>query len=259
MEMRQIRYFLAVEETGTFTKAAEKVFVSQPALSAGVKALEEQLGVQLLVRGKKRVSLTPEGLRFREHARLIVEEFAAARQELKHIGKSNDLRIGVFSAFTITSFASLLRDFKKRCKNADLIRLYGGNTVEVARMLGRGKVDLILTALTANDNQETSLPLFEEDYVLTISEDHPLARKNRIFLKDLHKEAMIQRSNCESFREAFQQFQEKGCEPEIICNTDQDNWALRLVQSSDWLKLSKDIGRHCSNCRLSRQNARDFQ
>ena len=64
MEIRQIRYFLAVQETGSFTKASEKMFVTQPALSAAVKTLEQELGVELLRRSHKQVTLTPAGRRF---------------------------------------------------------------------------------------------------------------------------------------------------------------------------------------------------
>ena len=82
MELRQIRYFLAVQETGTFTKAAERLFVTQPALSSGIKGLEEELGVKLFERGHKRATLTPEGIRFSARAQAIVGECRAAKEEL---------------------------------------------------------------------------------------------------------------------------------------------------------------------------------
>src|SRR5213075_2403303 len=83
----QLRYFLAVVETGSFTKAAQRSGVSQPTLSAGIQKLEQTLEAQLFDRGKRRVFLTSAGTRFLEHAKTIVGEAQRAMSELKEVPK----------------------------------------------------------------------------------------------------------------------------------------------------------------------------
>ncbi len=231
MEMRQIRYFLAVEETGNFTKAAERVYVSQPALSAGIRALEDHLGKQLFIRGKKRATLTPAGRRFLRRAKKIVEEFSQAKREVGVGTRKNDIRIGIFEVFSIDNLVEMIKSFHMAHPQFSSPHLFGGTTNEVARMLGRGKVDIILTALKGDEKSDNSTPLYEENYVAVVPQNHPFAHRGTVKIMDFHQQPFVQREHCESFREAFQLFQEQGCEPDIICRTDQDSWIVRMVQA----------------------------
>lgn len=230
MDIRQIRYFLAVEETGTFTKAADKIFVSQPALSAGIKSLEEQLGVRLFVRGKKHVSLTDAGKKFKSHAERIVSEFLAAKGAFDN-EQSSQIKLGVFSTFMGTSLASMLHALKKAHPDLAQIKLVEGTAFEIARMLGRGQIDIALTALTSGEAGTMAVELFEEHYVAVMASNHPLANKTDLSVRDLDGETFIQRNHCESFRDAYRIFQEHGSQPNVVCHTTQDSWALKLVQA----------------------------
>lgn len=81
--LQKIRYFVAIAETGSFTNAAERLSVSQPSLSAGIKKLEQELAVKLLERGGRRAILTPAGKFFLEKAQKILNEYQTTLQELK--------------------------------------------------------------------------------------------------------------------------------------------------------------------------------
>jgi DNA-binding transcriptional LysR family regulator len=92
MNLTLIRYFMAVAETGSFTRGAERANVTQPTLSAGIKRLEESLGASLFERSRA-PQLTPAGARFLPRARLLLQEWTAARRELRHEGRPTKLRL----------------------------------------------------------------------------------------------------------------------------------------------------------------------
>src|SRR5688572_6491782 len=92
MNLTLIRYFMAVAETGSFTRGAERANVTQPTLSAGIKRLEESLGVSLFDRSRA-AQLTPAGARFLPRARLLLQEWTAARRELRQDSRPVQLRL----------------------------------------------------------------------------------------------------------------------------------------------------------------------
>ena len=95
IETYQLRYFLAVVETGSFTKAAERVFVTQPTLSAGIKKLETTLNSKLFDRSAKRVFLTESGTRFVPHAKSILYQLNLAESEIQATDRPQLLRLGI--------------------------------------------------------------------------------------------------------------------------------------------------------------------
>ncbi|MGH6951935.1 MAG: LysR family transcriptional regulator, partial [Vitreimonas sp.] len=97
MDRYQLRYFLAVAETGNFSKAAAKVNVTQPTLSVGIAKLEGEVGARLFERTTRRVSLTQAGSRFLAHARRITQEYEAALREVSETPQLKRVRAGVLS------------------------------------------------------------------------------------------------------------------------------------------------------------------
>jgi LysR family hca operon transcriptional activator len=85
MEFRHLRYFVAVTEEGTFTRAARRLYIAQPALSKQIHDLEERVGAPLLVRGSRGVTLTPAGSELLGHARVLLAREAHARESVRHL------------------------------------------------------------------------------------------------------------------------------------------------------------------------------
>jgi DNA-binding transcriptional LysR family regulator len=231
MEIRRIRHFLAIHEAGNFTKAAERLLLSQPALSASIRGLEEDLGVQLLERGRRGITLTREGMKFLEHAQAIQEEYETARKALRAPANAEALRIGAFQAFTIARLATMLKSFCADHPDIFISRLLEGTTADVSRMLAQGRVDVILTARMPEDDPAQSLVLFEETYVLVVPQGHRLAQRRSVHVADLQGERFIYRTHCESTIPARRVFVERNTEVQIVCRTGQDDWAIRLVQA----------------------------
>ncbi|MBY4678091.1 LysR family transcriptional regulator [Marinobacterium arenosum] len=230
MEIRQLRYFLAVQESGSFTQAAKQLYVTQPALSAAIKALEEELGCALLKRQPKRVTLTPAGLRFRDRAFSILAEVNAARKELSQQADLRSLRIGVLGTLNVPPVKQLLAEFAATYPEIEL-QLQNSSLDGLAQLLGQDKVDLLLTTLTGDERSDTSLPLFQERYLMLVSRQHPLATRASVHLADLHGIPFVLRKNCEVLSEAQRVFLTEQAQPHISCRTDQDDWALTMIRA----------------------------
>lgn len=231
MEIRQIRYFLAVQETGSFTRAAETMFVTQPALSTAIKALEEELGSELLVRKPKRITLTPAGLRFRDRAFAILAECNAAKRDLMDSRRQQQLRIGVLDTLNTPPVNALLRDFRLTYPDVQ-VHLHSGNKEQLAHRMGQDKVDLLLTSLSGDEESHTSLPLYQERFVLIVHSQHPLATRSSVRLADLHELPFVLRKNCEVLNEGKRVFLSEQAQPHLTCRTEEDSWALSMVQNN---------------------------
>ena len=231
MELRQIRYFLAVQETGSFTRASEKLFVTQPALSSAVKALEEELGATLLKRSHKRVSLTAAGLRFRDRAFAILAECNAAKRDLMDQQNQRQMRLAILSTLNTPPINRLLHGFRTTYPEV-IIHLQSGSKDALAHRLGQDQVDLIVTALSGEEASATTLPLYQERFVLVVSMQHPLATRSSVHLADLHGEPFVLRKNCEVLDQGKRVFLTEQAQPLINCRTEEDSWALTMVRNN---------------------------
>ncbi len=143
MELRQLRYFLAVADAGSFSRAAERLHVSQPPLSMQVKTLEEELGVRLFDRTRRGVTLTPAGRVFEGEARSILRRLEQARVKAQHAGRGE---IGTLSIgfVTIAGYGILppaLKRFRERFPQVD-VELHELTTDAQIRALRDGRLDL---------------------------------------------------------------------------------------------------------------------
>lgn len=231
MEIRQIRYFLAVQETGNFTRAAEKMHVTQPALSAAIKALEEELGAALLFRGRKRATLTPAGIRFRDRAFAILAECNAAKAELMETQHIQQLRLGVLDTLNTPAVNQMLHAFHTTYPNIQ-IHLHTGTKATLAHKLGQDKVDLLFTVLSGEESSTTQLPLYQERFSLFVSQQHPLASRPSVRLADLHGLPFVLRKNCEVLNEGKRVFLTEQAQPLITCRTEDDAWAMSMVRNN---------------------------
>jgi DNA-binding transcriptional LysR family regulator len=228
MDLYQIRYFLAIAETGSFTKAAERLFVSQPSLSAGIKKLEQELGVKLFERGGRRAIPTAAGKFFWSKATNILNEYQVTLRELKQFQHQPTLRLGVLQAIRIIPLAELIKDFQTQHSHVAIELLDG--TVEDLRMwLEDGEIDLSMTVLDTRPNSKTSLVLFHQRRMLAVPATHPFAQRKTIRLIELDGQPYIDRMHCELFKETRQIFESKNINPRIVYRANREEWTLALV------------------------------
>ncbi|TCB80012.1 DNA-binding transcriptional regulator HcaR [Acinetobacter sp. ANC 4173] len=187
MELRHLRYFITVAEELNFSKAALKLYTAQPSLSQQIKDLEEDVGVQLLYRTKRKVELTEEGAVFLEQARLTLAQadkaIAMARQVAQ--AKQQMLRIGFVPVAEMKIFPYVLPNL--RVQNPDLkIELLSMNNTEQMRLLKKGELDITFTRHNFHSDEIESQFVLREPLIFLLPKDHPLAKYERIPIKALN-------------------------------------------------------------------------
>jgi LysR family transcriptional regulator, hca operon transcriptional activator len=224
MELRHLRYFITVAEELNFSKAALKLYTAQPSLSQQIKDLEEDVGVKLLHRTKRKVELTEEGAVFLEQARLTLAQadkaVAMARQVSQ--AKQQMLRIGFVPVAEMKIFPYVLPNL--RVQNPDLkIELLSMNNTEQMKLLKKGDLDVTFTRHNFNSDEVESLFVLREPLVFILPKDHPLAKYERIPVKALNGIDFIIPSSEQShtLHHAIQNFaKDNGIEFNIVQTAD---------------------------------------
>lgn len=234
MELQQLRLFLAAAESESFTRGAERAFVSQPALSASVSKLEAEMGVKLFTRNKRNVVLTPAGRKLMRRARLIVGECAKAKDELKRHEIQRQLRVGVINTLSISSIARLIEQYRR--ENPDIkLDVIDASAVEMERLEAENRIDLSLTVLSDRGRSIRKFSkfktLFEEPYVVALPTGHPLSRSKTLSVVDLVDEPFIARSHCEHRQLVQGILKEHKITLNLAYITNQDDRAITLVAS----------------------------
>ena len=192
MNLRDLRYFVALAETGHFGKAAERCFVSQPTLSAQIKKLENYLGVQLIERQPRRVVLTDVGARILPLARRMIEEseaiIALARNE--HDPLSGKLKVALIPTIGPYLLPLVMRKLRKRLPRLRLM-LYEYQTQPLLEKLRAGEIELGILALPVPLDGLEARKLYEEPFTVAVPNDSPLAKKSTVKLDDLNGETLL--------------------------------------------------------------------
>ncbi len=186
MTLQELRYFVAVADTGHFARAAERCHVSQPTLSTQLKKLEDYLGVKLFDRSLRRVTPTPVGREILRAARAIVEESERIRALARAQGKGalEALRLGAIatvSPYYLPHAIGVLRRGFPRLK----LLLREGLTAGLLQALESGELDAALVALPVEAEALEIEPLFEETFVAAFPKGHPLAARRTLEPREL--------------------------------------------------------------------------
>ncbi|EAZ97503.1 LysR family transcriptional regulatory protein [Marinobacter sp. ELB17] len=243
MELQQLRLFLAAAELESFTRGAKRAFVSQPALSASVSKLEAEMGVKLFTRNKRNVVLTPAGRMLLKRAKLIVEECAKAKDELKHHDVLRMLRLGVVNTLSIAHVARLIEQYRRENPRLRL-SVFDATEVELERLAQESRIDMALTLLQDRPDSgrkfSHSKELFSETYMVAMASHHHLSRSSSVRLADLENEPFIARSHCE-YRRVFQDLiKSNGVRLDVAYVTNQDDRALTLVEEGVGVAIIPD-------------------
>ncbi len=191
MELRHLRYFVAVAEELNFTRAAAKLRLAQPSLTRQIHNLEEELGVRLLDRTRNQVSLTEEGKSFLVDARRLVAlslESVKAVQRFSR-GESGQLNLGYLFKFNFDLLPATLATFYQTCPEI-AVNLFDMSPAEQLRALEARKIDLGFVGLRPSATSKNMAALTWEcvahhDVVVVLPIRHPLAKKSRIKIKEL--------------------------------------------------------------------------
>ncbi|MBW6526162.1 LysR family transcriptional regulator [Sphingomonas sp. RHCKR7] len=223
-----LRYFLAVVDHGTFSRAASHCRVTQPTLSVGIAKLESLLGQPLFERSSRRVALTAAGARLAEHARRIEAGFVAAEQAVSDSPAAKLIRLGVCATLPDGWVEEALRAAAPARDAGERLELVEGRAGELRAALDRGRVDAIVAPL------DSALPhraLFDEPYAMAFARDHRLARRASVEAEELAEEPMVVRRHCEMLAETSRFFTARGIRPFMAARTHSDARALAYVRA----------------------------
>jgi LysR family hydrogen peroxide-inducible transcriptional activator len=192
LKLKDLRYLVAVADTRHFGRAAERSFVSQPTLSAQLKKLEEYLGVQLIERAPKRVSLTVAGEEIVERARRILE----ASEEIVELAKghtdplSGRLKLALLPTIGPYLLPNVAGKLRKQLPRLELM-LYEYQTDVMLEKLHSGEIDVGILALPVPLDGLESYELYREPFMVAMPANHRLAGRSTIRVADLHDEILL--------------------------------------------------------------------
>lgn len=192
MNLRDLKYLIAVADHRHFGRAAAASFVSQPTLSTQIRKLEDELGVALVERAPRKVMLTPIGVEIVERARRVVSEIeqmkeAARRSQRPEAGA---VRLGIFPTLGPYLLPHVIPSLRERFPDLQLL-LVEEKSDELLARLRDGRLDAAILALPVHDDQLHHEYLFEEPFLLAVPEQHRLAKQQSLDVDDLASENLL--------------------------------------------------------------------
>ncbi len=192
MNLRDLKYLVALADHRHFGRAAEACFVSQPTLSTQIRKLEEELGVSLVERAPRKVMLTPAGRDAAERARRIVAEVEQMKEAARRSQdpEAGTVRLGIFPTLGPYLLPHVVPGIRTRFPDLELLLIEEKSDVLLSR-LREGKLDAGLLALPVHDDQLHIEPLFDEPFLLAVPGNHPLARRDSLALDELSSQKLL--------------------------------------------------------------------
>lgn len=192
MTLNELRFIVAVAQERNFRRAAEKAFISQPALSLAIQKLEEELGLKIFERGKNEVTLTPVGSAIVEQAQRVLEEAERIR-EIAAQGRNQlntPLRIGIIHSVGPYLLPELIPALKKFAPQMAL-EVEENITANLDTLLRNGKLDVIIIALPFGDASILSHSLYDEPFEVVVNSEHRWAERRSIKPAELAEEKVL--------------------------------------------------------------------
>lgn len=192
MELRQLRYFVAIAEEGGFSRAAQRLHVSQPPLSTQIKSLEEEIGAQLLARTNRGVSLTAAGQVFYDEVRDVLARLDNARSKTLQADRGDVglLNVGFVSIADYSILPPALKSFRAQFPLVE-VQLHELTTDAQIRELRAARLDLGLALAPVEEPDLDFKSILREELVLAAPADHPCAKGDAIDLRTLAKASFI--------------------------------------------------------------------
>src|SRR5262245_9138923 len=192
MHLRFLKVFCDIVDLGSFSRAAEANGVSQSNASQVVHQLEERMGVKLIDRSKRPFLLTPEGKRFHEGSRVIVQRYEDLEREVKSLHEAVEARLTVASIYSVglAHMSGCLREFLAAHPRAD-VRLEYLHPHRVYEAVDAGQADLGLVSYPEESASLVALPWRTESMVLVCYPQHPLTRQPSVSLEELRNESLV--------------------------------------------------------------------
>jgi LysR family hydrogen peroxide-inducible transcriptional activator len=236
MELHQLRYFCAIAETGSFSRAAERSHISQPSLSQQIRKLEDELGVRLFDRLGRSVRLTELGQAFLPRARAVLHDLEAARSEVAERKRSvsGPICVGVIPTIAPYFLPAVLAGFSRKWPQAR-VTIVEEITPLLLEKLRAGSLDVAIVALPLHmrGHEFQCLRLFAEKLFAVLPRKHRLARRRSVSLSELESEPFLLLRDGHCFRETtVAACKRVQIDPQIVFESGQFSSILSMVSAN---------------------------
>ena len=204
MEFRQLRYFVKVAELRSFSEASKALFISQSTLSQQIKQLEEELGVELLVRDSRHVSMSDYGEQYLPYAKQVLKDVDTSTERMNDVRQLKIVTLNVGDTYTFCQLlADTVRDYMKKYPGIKL-KIYCRSMENLMEMLEHGQLDVALSykPLQSYDDIDSHI-LFNSNLCVIAGKDNPVAKKERIRLAELENLPLVLPAKGLQARNAF--------------------------------------------------------
>ncbi|MGE7270427.1 LysR family transcriptional regulator [Brevibacillus panacihumi] len=240
MELRQVRYVLAVAEERSFSRAANRLHLAQPSLSQQIAKLEKLLGVTLFHRLPQHVELTDAGQRFVQVAQTLVDMSEGLEREMRSyaVGESGKLMVGSLPITGAYVLPHVISAFTKRFPGVEL-QLVEDTSSHLEQLLVRGKIDVSLLTMPIGDPSIETIPAINEEIFLALPPQHPLAKRKEIDLAEVADQPFILLKEGQGFRTISLRLCElAGFRPRIVFESSNIQTVQSLVSAGMGLSFA---------------------
>lgn len=239
LDLRRLQYLDAVYRYRSFTKASEELYVSQPAISSAISAMEKELGVVFIIRNTKDITFTPAGEQLMVHAKKILQSCSQAEADLKEWSgiESRTMRLGI-SPTVGSSILKLV--YSKLVLKWDSARIYldEGSMLNHVEKIKNNLLDLSYNALPDFPEQYglTTIPITSYEIRVLLKPNHPLAKLPRIPISALENEKLVMLDDkSRTYEAVVSEFIRLGIVPNIVSQHEQIICMLNMIQSDNYV------------------------
>ncbi len=251
MDLRHFRYFLAVAEALSFSKAGERLAIAQPALSRAVAEMEDEIGASLFDRSRRQVRLTPAGEAMLHESRLLFERIDDSIRRVRETarGETGELRVGYIGPPTQPFLGALLKEFREQHPGVNLL-LEERTPERVWEMVSKGRLSVGITRPVRSHDDDSgpqSRLLFEERLHLAVPADHPLAKRTSLRWRDLSRLPLIllaRREGAGTYDAILAACREAGVTPEIVRTPSLMGTLLQYVEAGTGFAVVPECARN---------------
>ncbi|MEZ6088495.1 MAG: LysR family transcriptional regulator [Pirellulaceae bacterium] len=248
MDIEQLANFECLAELKNFTHAAERLGISQSALSRSIQRLEEEIGQPLFDRKPRSVELTDVGVLFRSRAEQILLIVEDTKAEINDDGQSGRIRIGAIPTVAPFFLPELLRQFSGVHPKANLI-VRENTTEDLMKRCKQGELDVAILALPVSAQYVEIEPLFEEELLLVLPSKHPLAERKSVKLADIEAYPFVLLDEAHCLTDAINSFcRQRSVQPVAVERTTQLVMVQELVSLGHGVSMIPAMARRLDRC-----------
>lgn len=234
MDIKQMQYFVSIAQEGSYSRAAEKLSVSQPALSIAIKKLEEEFGVKLFYYFDRRQRLTDEGIRFFKNAKELLHIYQRTIEDIKNTENvvSGSFTLGLSPLFGACFFGDLIPNFSNDYPNIKINMIEDG-AEKINQLIENGSVDLAVTLYTGITPLFGNCHFSTQRNVALVHKSHPLAERETLTVAELRGESFaIFNQDFILNRQIMEACRTAGFQPKIALLSSQWDFMVELVSKN---------------------------